>query len=420
MLHGIRVVDFSRLLPGPYATRVLVELGAEVIKIEAKEGGDYARWWPPLVGDPPVSGAFRELNAGKKSVALDLRDPGAVLALRSLIATADVLVDSYRPGTLAKMGLDPAALCAASPRLIYCAITGFGLTGPDAARAGHDVGYLARAGVLGLSGSPALPATLGIQVADVGASLVAISGILGALYRRERTGRGGFVDTSLVESGMAFGALTFGVAHAGEQVVRGDQLLDGSRPCYGVYACAGGGFLAVGALEPKFWRAFVEAIGLPHLADSGLDGGSQGAAVRAEVQAVLMTRTRDEWALLFRSVDACVEPVLSLEEAERDPHLRARGATHPRGFVRGPIRVGDAPPMRRSSVGTTGSPPPLVGGAAALPPAFDPAFADGIDDDDRGEPTRDILADAPGLGDHTREVLASLGLPEAEIARLLA
>lgn len=362
MLDGIRVVDFTRLLPGPYATRVLAELGAEVIKIEAKEGGDYTRWWPPLVGDPPMSGAFRELNAGKKSVALDLRDPQSQVSLRRLIETADVLVDSFRPGTLAKMGLDPASF---GPRLVYCCLSGFGLDGPDAHRAGHDVGYLGRAGVLGLSGTREAPMTLGIQVADVGASLSAVAGILGALFRRERTGKGGVVDASLIDAGLAFGALSFGVSHAGERVIRGEQILDGSRPCYGVYACKDGKHLAVGALEPKFWIAFVSALELPHLSDCGLDSGEAGARARAEVSSKLMTRTRDEWASVFRAVDACVEPVLDLDEVDRDPHLVARGTFDPtHGFVRGPVRL-EAPR---------------------------------------------VLAPAPALGEHTQEVLASLGI----------
>lgn len=376
MLDGIRVVDFSRLLPGPYATRVLAELGAEVIKIEAKDGGDYARWWPPLTGEPPMSGMFRELNAGKKSVALDLRQPAATAALRRLCLTADVIIDSYRPGTLAKMGLDPAGLRAEQPRLVYCAITGFGLTGPDAQRAGHDLGFVARSGLLGLTGPRERPVALGIQVSDVGASWVAVSAILAALFRRERTGQGGVVDTALVEAAIPFGVLEYGVAHAGQPIVRGEMLLDGSRPCYGVYATRGGGFLAVGALEPKFWRAFVEAIGLPHLADAGLDEGEAGARVRAEVEARLLERTRDEWAALFRTVDACVEPVLALDEAERDPQLVARDMIDgAHGFVRSPIHVS---------------------GAAAR-----------------------ALAAPPALGEHTREVLAGLGLADHEIDLLV-
>lgn len=263
---------------------------------------------------------------------------------------------------------------AASPRLIYCAITGYGLDGPDASRAGHDVGYLGRGGIASLSGSSSTPLTLGIQVADVGASLVAVSGICAALYRREKTGRGGVVDTSLLESGMAFGALSFGVSSAGDKVVRGDQILDGSRPCYGIYPCSDGRFLAVGALEPKFWKAFVDAVGLSHLADSGLDGGDAGSRVRAEVTARLATRTRDAWTALFRTVDACVEPVLDLDEVAADPHVVARASVSPSGYVRSPIRLdGDVPSLHR----------------------------------------------APDLGADTRSVLTSLGLESSAIDQLL-
>lgn len=382
-LRGIRVLDLTRLLPGPYATRLLAELGATVIKVEDPNGGDYARWAPPIAGDPPTSGLFTEVNRGKKSVALDLKRPEAIAALRVLIAQSDVLVDSFRPGVLARVGLDPRELMTAFPKLIYCAMTGFGLSGPDLLRAGHDIGYLGRAGALAISGPAAEPVVPGFQTADIGASLVAVSGILAALFERTRTGVGRVVDVSLTESALPFAAAAFGALHGGEPPRRGAEILDGSRPCYAVYRTGDDRFLAVGALEPKFWAAFVGALGLPELADCALDTGEAGAAAKARVQAVLSTKTRDEWAAVFREVEACVEPILELEEVEQDAHHRARGVVDPQGMIRSPIRVSD-----------------WAGVGAAV-----------------GE--GEALAKAPGLGEHTEEVLREAGLDASLIEKLL-
>lgn len=342
-------------------------------------GGDYARWYPPLLGEPPASGIFRELNRGKRGLALDLKNPAAVEALRVLIGTADVLVDSFRPGTLARLGLDPDALRAEHPRLVYCAITGFGLDGPDAARPGHDIGYQARAGGLGVGADPERPVVGPLQVADLGGALVAVSGILAALYQRERTGRGAVVDTSLTESALAFGSIYFAKHLAGEAPERGGEMLDGSRPCYTTYRTQDGGAVAVGALEPKFFAAFLQVIGLPELQNSGLDGGEAGQRVRARIQAVLETRTAAEWRTAFADVGACVEVVASIPEAREDPQLVARHAFHADGTVRTPIRVGE-------------------GDALTAPP----------------EPLRE----SPALGEDTQEILRAAGVDEAVLAKL--
>ncbi|MCC7382228.1 MAG: CoA transferase [Deltaproteobacteria bacterium] len=383
-LAGTRVLDVTRLLPGPYATRVLAELGAEVVKVEPPDGGDYARWWPPLVGDPPTSGAFRELNRGKRGVALDIRAGAGREVFRALVARADVLVDGFRPGVLARLGLDPRVLMAEHPRLVYCAITGFGLFGPDVDRAGHDVGYLARAGALGVTGPREAPMTMGIQVADVGASLVAVSGVLAALLERARSGKGTVVDVSLVEAGLPFNALNFGVVHSGERVVRGDQLLDGSKPCYTVYRTQDDRFLALGALEPKFWMAFCEAVGLPHLAPSGFDGGDSGVKVRAEVQARLLEKTQAEWVTHFRGTDCCIEPVREMHEVAEDPHLRARGV-----FDETP----GLPPLVRAPIRVTSW-------------------------EDLTTRAAETLSDAPALGRDTAAVCRDWGVDEALIAEL--
>lgn len=376
-LDGIRVIDLTRLLPGPYATRTLAELGAEVVKIEDPATGDPARWYPPYMGDPPASGVHHLLNAGKKSVALDLRTEDGRAALEVLLEDADVLVDTFRPGVLAKLGLQPERLLAERPRLVYCALTGFGLDGPHARRPGHDIGYLARAGGLALG----LP---GVQVADVGGGLTAVAGILAALLTRTRTGQGGVVDVSLTESAMAFSAAAFGARLAGHVPRPGAELLDGSRPAYGVYATADGRQLAIGALEPKFWQRVVEVLGRPELATEGLAEGEEGAKARAEVARIIAERPLVEWVERFEGLEACVEPVATHDEVMRDPQLVARGAVRADGQVAGPVRVAGAEA--------------LSGPADATAPA--------------------ALGPAPNLGAHTREVLEAAGVDPARVARI--
>lgn len=382
-LTGIRVLDLTRLLPGPYATRLMAELGADVVKVEDPRGGDYARWMPPIAGDPPSSALFSEVNRGKRSVVLDLKNPAARKAFRVLASRSDVLMDSFRPGVLARSGLDPADLMRENHRLVYCALTGFGLTGPDAQRAGHDIGYLGRSGGLALSGPPETPVIGGIQVADIGASLAAVSGVLAALLERTRTGRGKVVDISLTEAGLAFGVANFGKLHGGEVPRRAREILDGSKPCYGVYRTRDGRFLAVGALEPKFWTAFLGAIELPELEPFGLDAGDGGARAKSRIQAKLLERTRDEWVSIFRDVEACVEPVLEMDEVEGDPHHKARRITDASGTLRSPIRVTDWASLR------------AAGGPEPRP-----------------------LGRAPELGEHTESVLREAGVDDASIREL--
>lgn len=345
-LSGIRVVDLSRLLPGPLAGRLLAELGAEVIKIEHPAGGDHARAYPPLCGDRPAGGLFRALNFGKKSVALDLKSEDGRTALAALVASADVLLDSFRPGVLTRLGLDPEDLTARHPRLIYCALTGFGLTGPDAGRAGHDLGFVARSGGLASGGPPDGPVPLGVQIGDVGGGLTAVAGILAALYGRERTGRGAVVDTALLEAASAFSVGAFGQLRGGT-LARGEQVLGGSRPCYAVYPTKDGAFIAVAALEPKFWRAFVAVLGVSQLEDAAFEGGAAGARARARIAEVTQTRTLAEWTDAFREVDACVEPVQEPAAYETDAHAVARNAFYSDGALRSPIRLGSFGDLER-------------------------------------------------------------------------
>ena len=385
MLAGLKVLDFSRLLPGPYATLVLADLGAQVDKVEDPLGGDYLRNMGPELAD--VSAYFYALNRNKRSLTLDLKRPEDSAAVRRLVRHYDVVVESFRPGVMEKLGLSYEVLSAENPRLVYCAISGFGQTGPERLRSGHDIGYMARAGVLGYGGEEGGPPSLpGAQVADVGGgSLFALAGILAALFERARTGRGRFLDVSMTEGATAFFHMQLGArlaaGAASVPLRRGAELLNGGAPCYGLYRASDGRYLAVGALEPKFFSAFCQAIGRPDLAASGHDLGEAGARAKVEIAREIASRTSAEWIQRFRSVDACVEPVLEGSEIEADPQHRAR-----RLFV----RVSD--PQREIEV--THLRTPLAPADLAVRPP-------------------------PSLGQHSREILAEGGFSEEEIGDLL-
>ena len=325
-LSGVRVLDLSRLLPGPYATLVFADLGADVVKVEDEGAGDYLRHLPPLApasasGEP--GGMFAALNRGKRSIALDLKKPAGAELFARLCAQADVLVEGFRPGVMARLGFSPESLCARFPRLIVCSISGFGQTGPWAQRAGHDIGYLALSGALARCGesSETAPRLPGVQLADLmGGAQSAALGVLAALFERERTGRGRAIDISMTEGAMGFllphrGALAAG---AGPQA-RGEDILSGSHPCYRVYACAGGGAIALGALEPKFWERFCAAVSRPEWLDRHLD-----RALSPEVDALFLTTTRDEWMHRLDAADCCAEPVLEPHELAAHPQHAAR------------------------------------------------------------------------------------------------
>lgn len=325
-LAGIRVLDLSRLLPGPFATLALADLGADVVKIEAPNVGDYMRAIPPASGG--VSGAFWAINRDKRSIAIDLKKPEGVATFLELVEGADVVIESFRPGVCDRLGIGYEVLEQRRPGIIMCSISGYGQTGPYRDRAGHDINYLALAGVLAMGGQRGgAPAVPGVQVADLaGGALWAVSGICAALYGREKTGQGCHLDISMTEGAMALLAPHFGYLDAGaEAMTRGADALNGGWACYGVYRTADDRWLAVGALEPKFWLAFNAAIGRQgSIGDLAADPAVQ-AKVRAELEAIIAARTRDEWAEILRDVDCCVEPVYEIDEARQHPLHQARG-----------------------------------------------------------------------------------------------
>ena len=321
-LEGIRVLDFSTLLPGPLATLVLAEAGAEVIKIERPGQGDEMRSYVPKFGADSVN--FALLNRGKRSIAIDLKQEGAFETLRPLVAQADIVVEQFRPGVMDRLGFGYDALSSVNPRLIYCAITGYGQHGPRAGVAAHDLNYVAESGILSLTagadGAPVLPPAL---IADIaGGTYPAVVNILLALRRRDQTGKGCKLDIAMADNLFAFLYWAMGNGQAaGKWPTAGSDLVTGGSPRYQVYPTADNRFIAAAPLEEKFWGNFLDVIGAPELRD---DAGDP-AAVKARVAAILATRPAQHWLARFDGKDVCCTVVASVEEAMRDAHFRARG-----------------------------------------------------------------------------------------------
>ena len=305
-LAGVRVLDLSRLLPGPFCTQLLADLGAEVIKVEDPQGGDYLRWTPPLLDDG-TSVLFHALNRGKKSVTVDLKSADGASQFRKLLGSADVVVESFRPGVMEKLGFSPVSMLREFPRLVICSISGYGQQGPLRLRAGHDINYVARSGAYALMASPVV---LPVQVADLAAGAwPAAMQICAALVGRASNGKGAVVDVSMRDGVTGLLSMVLARTLVGEDVAGGRDLLVGAVPCYGIYATSDG-FLSVGALEPKFWEAFCQALQRPELSGRSFD-----VDVKAVLIAELQTKTTAEWTTIFNAVDACVEPVLSPDQA---------------------------------------------------------------------------------------------------------
>lgn len=328
-LAGIEILDLTRLLPGPLATRHLVELGAEVIKIEgpadaAQDDGSRTMW---QTAEERASGApglfFRELNDGKRLLRIDLRTEQGRAELLEMARHADALIEGFRPGVMEKLGLGWKSLQAANPRLVMASISGYGQSGAWSDRAGHDINYLAMAGVLqqvsGLDGAPALA---NFQIADLlGGTQAALAGVLAGLLGAQRSGRGRYLDISMTHEVWRHAVIArCSLAATGRSPPPGRDLLSGGVPCYGVYPTQDGRALAVGALELKFWRALCEAIARPewsprHWSQGQRIGGADAMALRDELAALFASRTMAHWAAHFATVDCCVTPVLTLEEA---------------------------------------------------------------------------------------------------------
>jgi len=321
-LTGIRVVDFSALLPGPLATLLLAEAGADVIKIE-KPGGDDMRHFPPLMQGR--SAAYRLLNNGKHVIELDLKSDRGKAEAIDLVRTADVLVEQFRPGVMERLGLDYQSMQAVNAKLIYCSISGYGQTGPRTFEAGHDINYIGNTGLLaqswGRAANPVLPPA---QIADIGGgSFPAVINILLALINRERSGQGCHIDIAMCDAMFTFALFAQAFAAAGAPVQdKGSGLLTGGSPRYNIYPAKCGTPICVGALEEHFWQKLCDTIGIAPDERRDRDDPQR---VRGLVAQAFLTRTADEWAPLLSDADCCATVLMTFDEAMSDPHFSDRG-----------------------------------------------------------------------------------------------
>ena len=336
-LHGFRVLDLSQYLPGPYAAQILADLGAEVIKIE------------PPAGDPMRAIGLRErdgtsafyklINAGKTVVRLDLKTEAGKMAFTRLVARADALVESFRPGALAKLGFGPEALTAINSRIVHCALSGYGQTGPYAPTAGHDINYMALAGGLATSGTAERPVVAHPPTADFASGMQAALATVAALLRRERTGHGATIDTSIAETVLGWQALVLTAArHPGHEPRRAAALLNGGAACYQIYETAERRFFTLGALEEKFWANFCRALGREDWIGRQWEPMPQKALI-GEVAALTRGHPLAHWQMLLEGVDCCFQPVLDPAEVPGDPHIQARGLVRPAAEPDGPVEV---------------------------------------------------------------------------------
>jgi alpha-methylacyl-CoA racemase len=387
-LSDVRVLDLSRLLPGGFCSQLLADLGADVVKVEDTGMGDYVRWAPPYYGEDERqslgtrSALFLSLNRNKRSIRLDLKSDGGREALLRLVRDFDVLLESYRPGVLDRLGVGYESTRQENPALVYCAITGYGQTGPNVQRAGHDMNYLGLIGLLGLTGEPdGRPIQSAGQIADIGGgALIAAVGILGALHEARRSGEGQLVDVSMADGALSWLAMVAGAYLCdGEVPRRGDGQLTGRFVCYLPYEAADG-YITMGALEPQFWARFCAGVGRDDLVAKQFE--RNGSETWGEVAELFRSRTRAEWKAFNDEHDAMIEPVLDLDEALDSELVRARDMVvewEQPGL--GPVRQLGMPVKLSRTPGT-------------------------------------VHAPAPALGEHTREVLADAGLTTEEIDAL--
>lgn len=346
-LSGVRVLDLSQRLPGGYCTMLLADYGADVVKVEPP-GGDFTRSVPPWIGD---DGAVHSiLNRNKKSVRLDLKTEEGRARLLALAESTDVVVEGYRPGVAARLGADYESLRRARPDLVYCSITGYGQEGPHSGEAGHDINFMARAGLLGLSAgdAAAAPALPPVPVADLCAgSLMAFAAILLALRERDRSGRGEYIDLAMTDGVLALLPLALAdVAAGADPPERGDLVITGAFPCYGVYRTAEGRWIALGLLEPEMWERFCRCLDREEWIERQFD-----RATAAPLAAILEQRPWTEWERVFADADLAITPVLGFAEALDSEHVRARGV-----LTTVPDRLGHPRPQLRPPLGLTGTP----------------------------------------------------------------
>ena len=381
-LSGLKVLDLTRLLPGPFCSMLMADLGADVIKVEEPKIGDYIRAWPPKIGGN--SGYHAVLNRNKRSLTLNLKDPEGKAIFEKLAAGADVVLEGFRPGVMGKLGLDFRSLERINPRLVYCSISGYGADGILANKAGHDINYLALSGVLSHSGKDR-PTVSGVQIADIGGgALMAAFSIMAALFARERLGRGQFIDISMTDGSLAWNCMRWGKFIAGGQVpTPGDDMLNHGVACYNIYRTADGRYMSLGALEPQFWKAFCRAAGRPEW-DTPLyfEPGAHQKELIESVSEFFRQKTMAEWGEFLKDTDCCCEPILNLDEVMESRLMKERAM------------VVDLVHASWGAYKQLGIAPKF-----SLTPGA-------------------LKSHAPGLGEHTRPILEQLGYSPAVIEEL--
>ncbi len=388
-LEGIRVLDLSRLLPGGFCSLLLADFGADVLKVEDTGMGDYIRWSPPYyegTHESTRSALFLSLNRNKRSIRLDLKSEGGRDVLLRLVSEYDVVLESFRPGVLDRLGVGYERMREENPGIVYCAISGYGQDGPKRDASGHDMNYLGLIGLLGLTGElGGEPVQAAGQIADLGGgALMAAFGILAALRERDGSGEGQMVDVSMADGALSWLAMVAGAHFADGSVPRRGELpLAGSLICYRPYECADG-WVSLGALEPKFWQAWCRGVGREELIAVQFE--RPGSAAHAQVQEIFRERTRAQWEAFALQHDCCLEPVLELDEALDSELVRARE------MVVAIDQPGAEKPVRQLGIPVKLTRTP--GEHARLP--------------------------GPALGEHTEEVLLAAGYAPGEISELLA
>ena len=397
-LTGLKILDFSTLLPGPYATLVMADMGAEVLSVAAPNRRDILTEWPPVIEGTETTAVSAWIRRNKKTMCLDLKTPLGVEAVRRLVRDEgyDIILEQFRPGVMQKLGLGYEQLRELNPRLIYCSLTGYGQTGPMAMRAGHDINYLSRSGNMSQAGRQQTgPVLTNVQIADVAAgSMNSIISILAAVNYRHETGRGQYIDVAMMDGVVPFNGMD-GAAFlgGGEMPGREEHLLNGGT-VYDFYETADGRYMSVGSLEPKFFADLCKGLGLE--GKPGVDLKLDSPETKKRVREAFATRTMKEWCEVFAELDACVEPVLTLEEARQDEQIRMRGMMPevPIPTVSDESCNTEGPPAHTegtSSVQQLGCPLKL----SECPPEYRHA----------GYPT----------GYHTREILETIGFTDEEI-----
>lgn len=385
VLSGVKVLDLTRLLPGPYCTLLMADYGADVIKIEEPGKGDYIRWRTPAAEG--IGARHLTVNRNKKSVALNLKTAQGQQIFKQLAAEADVIIESFRPGVMQRLGLGYEDIVQVNERIVYCSLTGYGQTGPYRHLPGHDINYIGYSGILGLigekNGKPVVP---GVQIADIGGgSLMALSGICMALFHRDRTGEGQYIDVSMVD-----GAITWLYAAMSDYFVsgkvpeRGDTRLDGQFAFYNVYETKDGKYMTVGASEFKFWKRLCELIGKEEWIVLHEGPANVQEQLKQDLGELFKTHDQQHWINLLAQEETCVGPVYDIEDMFNDPHIAERDMfqemQHP---VAGMIQQ------------------------IGFPIKF-------------SETPGEISNHAPGLGEHTEAVLTQLGYDKADLAKLQA